>query len=268
MGWLRIPAGAGTFRGGLGARRQWRILGEESVINLRTDRFKFSSPGIFGAKPAQPSRGRTAIPARAAERPLTSKVAGLRLKKRRFAVVEFGGGGGWGDPRDARSERVRQDVERGYVSREAAREDYGVALDGRSQRRRRGDGAAARQSASRRSMKLRVGIDVGGTFTDVTAFDEDAGEIVAVRKYPSNPAQAGAPSWTQITRDLADGVRRGRGRAGPARLDRGAQHHAGRQGRQESALSPRAASATSTKSAGNGAATRCSTSSRRRPRCC
>ena len=44
--------GPGTFRGGLGVRRQWRILGDESVVNLRTDRFKFSSPGIFGAKPA------------------------------------------------------------------------------------------------------------------------------------------------------------------------------------------------------------------------
>ena len=51
-------------------------------------------------------------------------------------------------------------------------------------------------------MKLRVGIDVGGTFTDVTAFDEDAGALVAVRKYPSNPARP-ASVMEQITRDLA-----------------------------------------------------------------
>jgi N-methylhydantoinase A len=51
-------------------------------------------------------------------------------------------------------------------------------------------------------MRLRVGIDVGGTFTDVTAFDEDRGELVAVRKYLSNPAEPAAV-MDAITADLA-----------------------------------------------------------------
>jgi N-methylhydantoinase A len=51
-------------------------------------------------------------------------------------------------------------------------------------------------------MTLRVGIDVGGTFTDVTAFDENQRELVAVRKYLSDPAQPAAV-MENITTDLA-----------------------------------------------------------------
>lgn len=38
-------------------------------------------------------------------------------------------------------------------------------------------------------MSLRVGIDVGGTFTDITVLDEQSGEIKEVKKVPSDPAQ-------------------------------------------------------------------------------
>ena len=51
-------------------------------------------------------------------------------------------------------------------------------------------------------MTLRVGIDVGGTFTDVTAFDEQRGELATVRKYLSNPADPAAV-LEHITADLA-----------------------------------------------------------------
>jgi len=51
-------------------------------------------------------------------------------------------------------------------------------------------------------MTLRIGIDVGGTFTDVTALDEDAGRLVAIRKYLSDPTRP-AGIMAEITRDLA-----------------------------------------------------------------
>ncbi|TIX83941.1 MAG: methylhydantoinase, partial [Mesorhizobium sp.] len=39
------------------------------------------------------------------------------------------GGGGWGVARSRNPERVREDVIDGYISAEAARRDYGVAID-------------------------------------------------------------------------------------------------------------------------------------------
>ena len=49
------------------------------------DRFKFSSPGVFGAKPAQASKA-VLNPGGAKERALTSKIAGLRLQRRRSPI--------------------------------------------------------------------------------------------------------------------------------------------------------------------------------------
>src|SRR4029077_2347470 len=110
--------GPGTFRGGLGVRRQWRILADESSVNLRMDRFKFSSHGVFGAKPARASRA-VLNPGSPTERALTSKVAGVRLTRGDVLCVEFAGGGGWGDPFARDVARVRDDVARGYVSEAA-----------------------------------------------------------------------------------------------------------------------------------------------------
>ena len=40
--------------------------------------------------------------------------------------------------------------------------------------------------------RIRVGVDTGGTFTDVVAFAEDTGELVAV-KTPSTPSERWPP---------------------------------------------------------------------------
>ena len=120
-------AGAGTFRGGLGTERQWRVLAEEATVNLRTDRFKHASPGLFGASPAKPSAAMIA-PAEGDARPLTSKIAGLRIKRGDLVTWSMGGGGGYGNPFEREPERVRLDVVRGYVTIAAARTDYGVVI--------------------------------------------------------------------------------------------------------------------------------------------
>jgi N-methylhydantoinase B len=44
--------------------------------------------------------------------------------------VATGGGGGYGDPLERPPAAVRSDVRDGYISRETAREAYGVVLSG------------------------------------------------------------------------------------------------------------------------------------------
>lgn len=120
-------AGAGKFRGGLGTRRLWRNLAEETVVNLRSDRFKFASPGLFGARKAKSSRA-SVHTADGAVSPVTSKIAGYRLKQDDVFEWQMAGGGGYGNPFEREPERVRRDVMLGYVTIEAARADYGVAI--------------------------------------------------------------------------------------------------------------------------------------------
>ena len=44
-------------------------------------------------------------------------------------VNNSGGGGGWGDPLERDEQAVLADVVNGYVSLDAARDDYGVVID-------------------------------------------------------------------------------------------------------------------------------------------
>ena len=50
--------------------------------------------------------------------------------------MSTGGGGGYGPPRERPLELVRRDVVRGFVSRESARDDYGVVFDATGKARR------------------------------------------------------------------------------------------------------------------------------------
>ena len=51
--------------------------------------------------------------------------------------------------------------------------------------------------------RIRVGVDTGGTFTDVVAFDEDTGELAAT-KTPSTPADPAEGFMTGVGKVLAE----------------------------------------------------------------
>ena len=57
-----------------------------------------------------------------------AKLLSRRLKTGDAFILRSGGGGGFGAPAERDPQRVAHDVRQGYVSREAARKRYGVAI--------------------------------------------------------------------------------------------------------------------------------------------
>ncbi|MBI3969519.1 MAG: hydantoinase B/oxoprolinase family protein [Chloroflexi bacterium] len=122
---IRDSAGAGRFRGGCGIRKDVRLLGHDLTISNLAERYKFPPPGLAGGKPG--GLGATIVNPGKDERALASK-GKYRLETGDLVSIRLSGGGGYGDPLEREPEQVRLDVVRGYVSRERARELYGVAL--------------------------------------------------------------------------------------------------------------------------------------------
>ena len=124
--------GAGATRGGLGIRREYLNL-DDARFSIRSTKHVIAPNGAAGG-----GKGRTGDiivnPGREDEKRLPTRYADYPLKKGDGFRLDTPGGGGLGDPLTRDPEAVAADVREGYVSREAAERDYGVALriDGRS----------------------------------------------------------------------------------------------------------------------------------------
>ncbi len=121
--------GAGEYRGGSGAK--YRICfydGAETNLVMFGDGRLNPPYGLFGGLPGSCNmayineglEGEQLLPAKGA----------VTLEDGGTFTSYPSGGGGWGDPKKRDAEAVRMDAKNGYISIEAARELYGVALDG------------------------------------------------------------------------------------------------------------------------------------------
>ncbi len=118
--------GAGRFRGGLGVRKDVRVLADDAVLSNLTDRHVFAPYGLDGGQPG--TLGEIVLnPGTDGERKLHSKES-LRLDYSDVVSFRVSGSGGVGDPRDRARESVERDVREGVVTPESARRDFG--LDG------------------------------------------------------------------------------------------------------------------------------------------
>jgi len=155
-------AGAGQTRGGLGIRQRMRLLSEEGVINLISERFELPPTGALGGTSPRPSPCghyndfRLKRPTDEDFVHVTEAFGTVSPSKFARKVIPKGtivenvtiGGGGYGDPFTRDPEAVRDDVRDGYVSRQAAKELYGVVVSGSGEIDMRGTDALRRKGTS------------------------------------------------------------------------------------------------------------------------
>jgi N-methylhydantoinase B len=118
--------GAGQRRGGLGYRKEIRVLRDASFLSV-ADRSILSCWGLKGGRAGKPFRV-TVDPGGPNERQLEGLVDDEPIPAGTLVRIDTTGGGGWGDPLDREPELVALDVAQAKVSAEAARDDYGVLL--------------------------------------------------------------------------------------------------------------------------------------------
>ena len=122
---LPDSGGAGAFRGGLGqVIEAGSTEAHPFTVSAATfDRMRNPARGRDGGRPGRHGTARLASGPRFEDKAVHTIPPGDRL------VVELPGGGGLGDPRRRDPERIRADLEAGYITREGAKRDYGIEAE-------------------------------------------------------------------------------------------------------------------------------------------
>jgi N-methylhydantoinase B len=121
---VRDSGGAGEHRGGLGARREYRVFAEEVTFTCFSDRHSLRPWGLFGGQDGTTGkitvfRGDREIVLRPLDRFTLQRGDQLR--------VETGGGAGYGAPKRRKGPDLMRDVQEERVSRDAAVAAYGFS---------------------------------------------------------------------------------------------------------------------------------------------
>ena len=120
----RGSAGAGERRGGLGARRVYRILSDGVTFNSYSDRFKVAPWGLFDGESGQHSR--FTVERNGQFLGLPSKGNTELLKGDRL-IIETAGGGGFGNPKKRDRAVLQREIAQGLLTAEDAAKVYGLS---------------------------------------------------------------------------------------------------------------------------------------------
>lgn len=119
--------GAGRYRGGLGLIRTYRILADDTMVQVRADRTMTPPYGIAGGLPGGLSRN--TLNPDTENAPLPGKFT-RRLGKDTVIRHEQAGGGGNGDPLERTIEAIAFDIREEKITPEYAARYHGVCFAG------------------------------------------------------------------------------------------------------------------------------------------
>jgi N-methylhydantoinase B len=120
--------GAGRHRGGLGTELAIQARAP-LMINVQVDRMHCRPWGLAGGLPGAGNQVGLRVDGKEITGLPNAKVLTRHLRPGDAYTLRAGGGGGFGAPFERDPGKVAEDVRQGYISREAALGDYGVALD-------------------------------------------------------------------------------------------------------------------------------------------
>jgi N-methylhydantoinase B len=116
--------GPGRYRGGLGVRRVWRVLGNQAHAAVCCERTVTPPFGLDGGLPGAPARLELIEP-RSNARKLTSK-GGFLAPAGSLVVLDAPGSGGYGPPSARDPAALSEDLLDGYITTAEAQRSYGA----------------------------------------------------------------------------------------------------------------------------------------------
>jgi N-methylhydantoinase B len=127
-GLVTDTAGPGRFRGGNSLIREFRVLSDDVMLIVRSDKRDFPPHGLFGGGTGAPSWNIINPGPEQKIMPVTT-TRPVALQKGDVFRHLMAGGGGFGDPLIREPQRVLEDVRAGRVSIAEARTAYGVVIN-------------------------------------------------------------------------------------------------------------------------------------------
>ena len=128
--------GAGKYRGGLALREGFEFL-QDVEVGHGTSRTKYGPFGMNGGSNGMPGfsiknfgkENEEVIGGWDKNKKWKICSFATKFKKGDNLVFNLQGGGGWGSPKERNLEKLKEDLEEGYITKKAVKENYGIELE-------------------------------------------------------------------------------------------------------------------------------------------